>query len=239
MGVGHSVYHIPLVPAMTPLTLLWALIAGLIFGLAGMFFAKATHFWGQLFTRLIAWAPLRPVLGGAVIALSVWALGTTRYSGLGLPTIAAAFQEELPFYDFAAKILYTSFTLGAGFKGGEVTPLFFTGATLGNALSGVIPLPLALLAGMGFVGVFSGATNTPLACTFMGIELFGLEPGLYIAVACVSAYLFSGHSGIYGSQVVGTPKHLLFGLEKGKKLVDIGQLRRKNRQGTDSPPKPM
>ncbi|WP_224997753.1 voltage-gated chloride channel family protein [Cesiribacter sp. SM1] len=229
-GVGHTHYQIPLVPAMTPQNLLWAVLAGVLFGLAGMLFAKAIHFWGSFFKRTIAWAPLRPFAGGAVIALSVYLLGTTKYIGLGVPTIVDAFQEVLPLYDFAVKILYTSFTLGAGFKGGEVTPLFFTGATLGNALSSFIPLPLALLAGMGFVGVFSGATNTPLACTFMGIELFGIEPGLFVAVACVTAYLFSGHSGIYGSQLLGTPKHLLFGLEKGKTLFEIGQLRKKSRR---------
>lgn len=89
------------------------------------------------------------------------------------------------------------------FKGGEVTPLFFIGATLGNILVWFVPLPMALLAGMGFVAVFSGATNTPIACTFMGIELFGSESGLYIGIACVVAYLFSGHNGIYGSQIIG------------------------------------
>ncbi|AHM62384.1 Cl- channel voltage-gated family protein [Flammeovirgaceae bacterium 311] len=225
--VGHTHYQIPLVPAMTPQNLLWAVFAGILFGLAGMLFARATHFWGIFFKNWIGWAPLRPFVGGVVIALSVFLLGTTKYIGLGVPTIVDAFEQVLPVYDFAAKILYTSFTLGAGFKGGEVTPLFFTGATLGNALSSFIPLPIALLAGMGFVGVFSGATNTPLACTFMGIELFGIEPGLFVAVACVTAYLFSGHSGIYGSQVVGTPKHLLFGLEKGKTLFEIDQIRKK------------
>jgi H+/Cl- antiporter ClcA len=228
-GVGHTLYQIPFVPVMSPQNLLWTVAAGVIFGLAGMLFAKACYYWGVLFKRWIAWAPLRPLIGGIVIALSIFLIGTTKYIGLGVPTIVAAFNEKLPLYDFAVKILYTSFTLGAGFKGGEVTPLFYTGATLGNALSGFIPLPMALLAGMGFVGVFSGATNTPLACTFMGIELFGIESGVFLGVACVTAYLFSGHSGIYSSQVVGSPKSLLFGLEKGKTLFEIGRLRQQKK----------
>jgi H+/Cl- antiporter ClcA len=107
-----------------------------------------------------------------------------------------------------AKTGLTSFTLGAGFKGGEVTPLFFTGATLGNALATWIPLPLALMAGMGFVGVFSGATNTPLACTVMGMELFGYETGIYLGFACLIAYLFSGKSSIYSSQNLDKKFHL-------------------------------
>ena len=121
-------------------------------------------------------------------------MGTTKYIGLGIPTIVEAFENQLPFYDFAVKILLTTFTIGVGFKGGEVTPLFFIGATLGNALSLFLPLPMAL-AGMGFVAVFSGATNTPIACTMMGIELFGIEAGVFIAIACVTAYLFSGNTG--------------------------------------------
>lgn len=225
-GVHHTHYQIPFVPPMNPAHLLWAVIAGLLFGLAGMLFAKACIFWAAFFKKVISWAPLRPVVGGVFIALSVWAIGTTKYIGLGVPTIIDAFQEPLPLYDFLAKILYTSFTLGAGFKGGEVTPLFFTGATLGNALAYIIPLPMALLAGMGFVGVFSGATNTPLACTLMGIELFGVEAGVFLAVACVTAYLFSGHSGIYSSQIVGSPKHLLFGREKGRRLSEIREGRK-------------
>jgi H+/Cl- antiporter ClcA len=137
---------------------------------------------------------------------------------LGIPTIITAFSGDLPWYDFLVKLMKTAITLGAGFMGGEVTPLFYIGATLGNALSFVIPLPLALLAGMGFVGVFSGATNTPLACTLMGIELFGAEPGLFIGLACVLAYLFSGHSSIYSAQVLGSPKQRILARQKGKRI---------------------
>ena len=151
--------------------------------------------------------PFRPFVGGVIIALLVWALGTTKYIGLGVPTIVEAFSTPLPPYDFAIKIILTAITLGAGYKGGEVTPLFFIGATLGNALSFFIPLPMALLAGCGFVAVFAAAANTPLACIFMGIELFGAEGGTYIGIACIVAYLFSGHTGIYKAQIVGSSKN--------------------------------
>ena len=121
-------------------------------------------------------------------------------------------------YDFLLKLLLTTFTIGFGFKGGEVTPLFFVGATLGSALSALLPLPVSFLAGLGFVAVFAGATNTPIACTLMGIELFGAEAGIYLGVACVTAYLFSGHTGIYTSQVLGSPKHLAYWRQKGRML---------------------
>lgn len=217
-GVAHTHYTIPLVPPLDIPNLLWIIPAGICFGLSGRLFAKATHFWSALFSKKINYPPLRPLVGGVVVALIVFAFGTTKYIGLGIPTIVDAFSEDLPWYDFLAKIGMTSLTLGAGFKGGEVTPLFYTGATLGNALSGFIPLPVALLAGMGFVGVFSGATNTPLACTLMGIELFGAASGVYVGLACVMAYLFSGHAGIYNSQIIGSPKHQRLKHKKGKHL---------------------
>lgn len=222
-GAIHTKYTIPFVPKLDAQNLLWTLLAGIAFGLTSLFFSKSTHFFTNLFNSKIAYAPLRPFIGGIFIALAVWILGTTKYIGLGIPTIVDAFNHNLPPYDFLIKIALTALTLGAGFKGGEVTPLFFIGATLGNALFFFVPLPIALLAAMGFVAVFSGATNTPIACTFMGIELFGAECVLYIGIACVVAYLFSGHTGIYTSQIVGSPKHLIYGRMKGKKLHEINK----------------
>ena len=219
--VHHTQYSIPGIPELDVVNLLWVIPAGICFGLASRLFAKAIHFWGIVFTVKIAYPPLRPVVGGVIIALFVYLSGTTKYIGLGIPTILDAFTEQLPWYDFLVKIGTTSLTLGAGFKGGEVTPLFYTGATLGNALSGIIPLPMALLAGMGFVGVFSGATNTPLACTLMGIELFGASSGTYIGLACVLAYLFSGHAGIYKSQITGSPKQQKQANTKGKNVGEL------------------
>jgi len=220
-GVGHTQYTITEIPAMSGFNFLWAILAGLIFGLAGLLFSKSNNFWSSLFKKNITYPPLRPVIGGVILALTIYMLGSTRYFGLGVPVIVESFTVQQPIYAFLLKILFTTFTLGAGFKGGEVTPLFFVGATLGSALVLFVPLPMSLLAGMGFVAVFAAATNTPLACTIMGIELFGIEGGVYVAIACCVAYLFSGHEGIYSSQPVGSPKHLLFGKDKGVVLSNI------------------
>ena len=104
------------------------------------------------------------------------------------------------------KLLFTSVTLSSGFKGGEVKPLFFIGAALGNVLGEVLGTPSDVFAAVGFVGVFAGATHTPLACTLMGIELFGSSYAPYFALTCVLSYLFSGSAGIYSAQRVGVPK---------------------------------
>jgi len=220
-GVSHSHYSISSLAEMNPENLLWSLLAGIIFGLAAMLFSKSTHFWSKLFAKHIKYPPLRPVIGGVLLAIAIYAMGSTKYIGLGLPTIADSFDIHLNSYDFLLKLLFTSFTLGAGFKGGEVTPLFYIGATLGNVLIWFIPLPMSLLAGMGFVAVFAGATNTPLACTVMGLELFGVEAGVFLAIACSTSYLFSGHSGVYSSQIIGSPKSTKYTSEKGLHLSEI------------------
>ncbi|NGZ88879.1 voltage-gated chloride channel family protein [Psychroflexus maritimus] len=216
-NVPHTVYVISEVAQMNLPNLGWTIVAGICFGLTAMLFSRLKVFWKSLFSK-IKFAPLRPFIGGIFIAGFVFFAGTTKYIGLGIPIIEEAFHTQLTSYDFLIKVVLTAFTLGAGFKGGEVTPLFFMGATLGNALFLILPLPMSLLAGMGFVAVFAGATNTPLACIIMGIELFGIEAGLYIALACVTAYFFSGHTSVYTSQIIGSPKHNLFSYLKGKKI---------------------
>lgn len=132
--------------------------------------------------------------------------------GLGIPVIQEAFVTQSSSFDFMLKIAFTALTLGCGFKGGEVTPLFFIGATLGSALSGIIPIPIAILAAVGFVALFAGATHTPVASTLMAMELFGWEIGVLAAIGCFVAYLFSGRIGIYSSQVIGGIKIRLYEL---------------------------
>jgi len=209
-GVEHTHYHIPEVPSLSLRGMALGVVAGLLFGLAALLFMKSTHYIAR-FSKFIKYAPLRPVVGGLLVVLAFIALNSTKYFGLGVPEIVRSFEQPALPQDFIFKILLTAITLGFGFKGGEVTPLFFIGATLGSALSLFLPLPVGLLAGMGFVAVFSAAAKTPIACCFMAIELFGISCGIYVAIACIIAYLVSGRSGIYNFPENKTPRHFLFG----------------------------
>lgn len=206
-GVGHTQYNVGTIPLATPFTLGWAMIVGAICGMVAMGFTKLSHFVTELFRRSIGYPPLRAVMGGLIVAAFVGLSGSTRWIGLGIPVIEQAFSEPSGWYDFLWKVILTAITVGAGFKGGEVTPLFFIGATLGSALSLIVPLPVGLLAALGFVAVFAGATHTPLACIVMGLELFGMEAAWYLAIASVTAYTFSGQTGIYRAQRAGHSKH--------------------------------
>lgn len=219
--VSHTIYHIGVVPDISVPNILYSILVGIAAGACAATFSRTIHYIGSIFKSRISYAPLRPLIGGAIVAMAVLLIGTTKYIGLGIPTIVQAFNTPLPAYDFVLKMAFTILTLAAGFKGGEVTPLFFIGATLGNALSYFIPMPLGLLTGMGFVAIFAGATNTPLACMLMGIELFGHECGIYVAIACVVAYLLSGNTTIYLKQMIGEPKHSRFANLKGKRMNEI------------------
>lgn len=220
-NVKHTHYHIDFIPKLEFLPILYSILAGIAFGVCAAAFSKIIHWAGSVFKSKITYPPLRPVVGGTIIALAVLLMGTTRYIGLGVPVIVESFEKQLPLYDFALKMIFTIITLSAGFKGGEVTPLFFIGATLGSALSLFIPLPFGLLAGMGFVAIFAGATNTPLACMLMGIELFGAECGVYVAIACVVSYLLSGHNSIYSKQKIGEAKNRRYASQQDQSISDF------------------
>lgn len=216
--VKHTHYHIDIIPQVEALPIIYSILAGIVFGICAALFSKTIHFVTTIFKNKIAYAPLRPFIGGIIVAIAVLAIGTTKYIGLGIPTIIESFEMQEPIYVFVLKMAFTIVTLSAGFKGGEVTPLFFIGATLGSALSLFIPLPTALLAGMGFVAVFAGATNTPLACMIMAIELFGSQCGIYVAIACVVSYLISGHNSIYNKQIIGEAKNSRYNNQIGKSI---------------------
>ena len=225
-GIQHTSYHIALTDgdgarAALDFRLLGLTVAtGIIFGLVSRFFSEFIHWLQQGWKKAIAYAPLRPVAGGVVVIALTYLLGTRDYLGLGVHspipnavTILSAFSAGgADTWSWWWKILFTAVTRSAGFKGGEVTPLFFIGATLGNTLAILSGAPVDLFAGLGFIAVFAGASNTPLACTIMGIELFGAHYAVYFAVACFVAYYFSGHSGIYLSQKIGVTKRRHHGL---------------------------
>ena len=216
-GVPHTHYYITEIASYSLENLSWTILAGVAFGLTAMSFSLLKAYFKKLFGK-IKFPPLRPFVGGIGIAVFVFLIGSTKYIGLGIPIIEASFTNQMLPYDFAIKVILTAFTLGTGFKGGEVTPLFFMGATLGSALFLILPLPMSLLAGMGFLAVFAGATNTPLACIVMGMELFGVEGFVYIAVACVVAYFASGLTSVYSSQEKSKLKHWLYAFLKVNKL---------------------
>jgi H+/Cl- antiporter ClcA len=183
-------------------------LAAVVFGLASRLFCITTHQIALWSARFISKPWLRPVIGGVIVLMLMLAVGSRDYLGLGVDsvddravTIVSSFRpggaESL---SWLWKLLFTAITVGSGFKGGEVTPLFFIGASMGNVIANLNGLPVDLLAGLGFVSVFAAATKTPIACTLMSVELFGGEYTLWFVISCAIATLISGSEGIYKSQ---------------------------------------
>ena len=201
LGIGHTHYpaspHVPLTPLLLAK---WVVFAAAI-ALATTAFIELTHFLKKQGEKRVSRLPLRMFIGGATVVVAWKVMGTSDYLGLGVPTIVRAFGDPaLPSYAFAAKLLFTAVTLAAGFLGGEVTPLFFVGAALGNVLARVLGLPIELGAGVGLAAVFAASSNTPLALSIMAVELLGAEVLPHVVIVCVLAYLMTGHRSISSAQ---------------------------------------
>jgi H+/Cl- antiporter ClcA len=200
-GVGHAQYALIAIPQLSPMSVLWLGLCGVAIGLLGIVFIEAQHSLATLGTNKPYGWWARPVIGGAVILGINQLLGTSAFNGLGLPLIADALSgNAAPLWTFAVKLAFTVITLGSGFKGGEVTPLFCIGALFGNAFATVTGQDPKLCAGLGFVSLFAAAAKVPLTCWILAMELFGPRLSLIAMLVIGIAYLVSGRRSIYAAQ---------------------------------------
>ena len=206
-GIRHTAYEAPVLPSVDVKVLGCVIASGLAFGTIASLFSFLMHQSQSVFRR-IQFPPLRALLGGVLVVTGFYFVSWDRYAGLGIGVVTESLRHPLPSVDWFWKSVFTILTSASGFKGGEVTPLLFIGATFGNFLSQVLPIGFSLLSALGFVAVFAGAANTPLACTIMAMEIFGPGIGLLALLACSCSWLVSGHRGIYRSQKIARRKPL-------------------------------
>jgi H+/Cl- antiporter ClcA len=214
LGIVHTAYPRVESAALTPsLAGRWCLFA-LVIALVTSAFVELLHLVKKRGEKHIPNLPVRMFIGGVVVVALWQASRTDDYLGLGVPTIVRAFSDaHLAWSAFAWKLVMTAVTVGSGFLGGEVTPLFFVGATLGNDLARLLQLPLGLAVGIGLATVFGTAANTPIALSIMAVELLGGGVLPHVVIVAVIAYLASGHRGIYPSQKIAHGKLDHRGLE--------------------------
>lgn len=210
LGIQHGHYVMGAVPAWTVSLFFKLFLAGICFGLVGWLFSRSLVQIKRVYTLWIKDPVVRNFIGGCVIVGLVLLTHSQRYLGISLNLLDEAFLGTNFGFDFIGKLLFTVLSLGAGYQGGEVTPLFEIGATLGSSLASIFHLSAPFLAALGFIGVFSGATNTPIACFIMGIELFGSDAALFFFMISLVSYMCSGNSGIYSAQKVEVKKGILF-----------------------------
>jgi len=228
-GISHTQYHVSYQETASWLNLSFnvsllmkVVLSSIAFGLVALLFVQVSDIIKKTSNNFIGQKLFIPIIGGGLVVAISYLLGTSDYLGLGVKTqsgtgvsIVSAFNKDgAEALSWFWKLLLTAITLNMGFKGGEVTPLFFIGATLGNTLAVLLGCPIDLLAGLGFIAVFAAATNTPLASIILGVQLFGAENILYFAVSCVVAHYFSGNKGIYNAQRVEVPKSLKMNIKK-------------------------
>ena len=194
------------IPTIELLTIFKVIVLAVLCAAVSMLFCltlKKTH---KLYDK-IPNKTVAAIVGGLAVAILTFIIGTTDYNGAGMDVIGRAVAGEAEYEAFILKIIFTALTLGAGFKGGEIVPTLFVGATFGNVAGKLLGLGGSLGAGLGMAALFCGVTNCPLTSLILSIELFGTEGLIYYAVACAVSYKLSGYYGLYSAQKIVYSKH--------------------------------
>lgn len=200
LGVTPSHYNV-IVPALGIMMLLKVSVLAVLCAFISSFFCSFLHKTEFYMEKLFPNAYIRAAVGGLVILGLSLLFSGGDYNGTGSRVISRAIENGLVSPPaFILKILFTSLSLAAGFKGGEVVPSFFIGATFGCLVGPALGIPAGFAASVGLIAVFCGAVNCPIASTFLALELFGANGILYYALACAVSFVMSGYNGLYSSQ---------------------------------------
>jgi H+/Cl- antiporter ClcA len=230
--LGITYFHQPLqfVPIFSGLLFTKVCISGIFFGLCAFALIELMKYIEVWKKRLNMWTPFRGIVGGMILVVLAFVF-STRLLGLGLDTIQVALEGNyLNPLLFIGKMIFTSITLSFGGSGGIVTPIFFIGATAGNAFANIFGMDVAMFSAIGLVALLAGAANTPISASIMSVELFGPEVAPYAAVACIISFLMTGHRSVYPSQVLAITKSPSIFVEKGQEMEDIKSVQIKPRE---------
>ena len=220
LGTEYEANVIASVPAMTPKTVVIVVVSAIIFGLTARLFAWSVRTVKSLYDHFITNYLVRALVGALVVLAAYAMLDAWKYAGLATWLSGAGFAGNTTLADAAIKLVVTALTLGAGFQGGEVTPLFGIGAALGGWIGCLTGLDPSFLAALGMLGVFCAGLNVPITTCMMAIDLFhGTAAGFFIIVAFIS-YLAGGHRGVYPAQRIISPKRRSLIVDEGGTVAD-------------------
>ena len=213
LGLPGEHYTLLNVPGAGPLALTQCGALAILTALLSIVFCVLMHSAGRLYKKYIPNQYLRVLAGAALVIVLTLAEGSGDYNGAGGGVIELALEGHIRVpWAFALKMLFTALTLGAGYRGGEIVPTLFIGATFGCTVGPLLGLDPAFSAGIAMTAMFCGVTNCPLASMFLSIELFGSESLPFFALACALSYLLSGQFSLYDSQ------HIIYSKLEPKKL---------------------
>lgn len=201
-GIKATAFSITLIPEISVFSFGKVILLAVCCAVVSIVFCVLMRATGEFSNKIFKSAYAKAFVGGGIIVILTFVLGTHDYNGTGMDVITNAFSGDSVSYAFVLKILFTVITLSAGFKGGEIVPVLFIGATFGNAFSHIIGLSPSFGAGIGIIAMFCGVTNCPLASLFLSIELFGGKGLLFFAVASAVSYNLSGYEGVFSEQKI-------------------------------------
>jgi len=221
LGGKHFHRSLNFVPVFNESLFMKVVLAGIFFGMCSFLLIEVLKLGGILSKKIQIWTPLKGIIGGTVLII-LTLIFSNKYLGLGLDTIKSSLRgENVVWYAFLLKIIFTSITLNFGGSGGIVTPIFFIGVTSGNLFAQIFGLDKATFSAIGLVSLLAGAANTPIAASIMAVELFGPKLGPYAAIACVISFLMTGHRSVYPSQIMDFRKSSSIHLEGKEEVEDI------------------
>lgn len=200
LGATHEVHKISAIPSLDIKSVLVFISASILFGLIGKLFALGVKYLKLLYAKIFKNTVLSALIGSVIVVLLIVLLNLNEYEGLSTWQQTTAFEGNANWYDMPVKFILTTLTLGAGFQGGEVTPLFDIGASFGGWYANMFAIEPSFLAAIGLICVFGSAANTPITTIMLGIELFGAEAVPYFVFASLISFIASGKSGIYSAQ---------------------------------------
>lgn len=200
LGATHEAHKISAIPSLDIKSVLVFISASILFGLIGKLFALGVKYLKLLYAKIFKNTVLSALIGSVIVVLLIVLLNLNEYEGLSTWQQTTAFEGNANWYDMPVKFILTTLTLGAGFQGGEVTPLFDIGASFGGWYANMFGIEPSFLAAIGLICVFGSAANTPITTIMLGIELFGAEAVPYFVFASLISFIASGKSGIYSAQ---------------------------------------
>ncbi len=202
LGVVGEEFAVNIVPEFSPYQAVFTGILAMLCALVSVVFCQVLKFSGKTYKKFLPNPYIRIFVGGCIVTALTFISGTRYYNGAGMNVIEMAIRGEAPYIAFLLKIIFTALTLGAGYKGGEIVPALYIGATFGSLYSRILGFDPALCAAIGMGSLFCGVTNCPISSLFICFELFGFKGMPYYLLAIALSYTFSGYHSLYSSQKI-------------------------------------
>lgn len=207
MGINPSVFDIKGIPTFHSFPSIKIILLAVCCAGLSVLFCVILHSLGDFYRKKLKNAYVRIVISAVIIVVLTILLNTSDYMGAGVPVIADAIAGKVKPEAFFLKMLFTALTLEAGFKGGEIVPSFFVGATFGCLFGQIVGISPSLCAAVGMISVFCGVTNCPITSMLIAFELFGFEGVPYFLLGVSVSYLMSGYYGLYHDQTIVYSKY--------------------------------